>query len=186
MAPFDPYDVLGVTPAASRADIKRAYRGLAKRLHPDKQGTRGSTEPQHDDAAAQFRRLTRAYEVLSDPQKRAHHDWLRRQKTPGSATSPNGNGPAAHGAAERASAQPARRHDGHARGEGHRRRRYRHEVADETRERGRQTVAEHATWLDDLAVAPPKSASAHAKSHLTLWLALSLLVLVIALLVSAQ
>jgi molecular chaperone DnaJ len=76
----DYYEVLGVSPDAKAADIKRAYRQLAKRYHPDISG---------DDRVATFREVTRAYEVLRDPERRrtydaalresrsAREDWLR-------------------------------------------------------------------------------------------------------------
>jgi molecular chaperone DnaJ len=63
----DYYEVLGVTRDASPDDIKRAYRSLARRHHPD---------VSHDKAGAEhlFKEINEAYEVLSDPQKRAQYD----------------------------------------------------------------------------------------------------------------
>jgi molecular chaperone DnaJ len=63
----DYYEVLGVARDASPDDIKRAYRGLARRHHPD---------VAHDKAGAEhlFKEINEAYEVLSDPQKRAQYD----------------------------------------------------------------------------------------------------------------
>jgi hypothetical protein len=61
------YDLLGVTPAATLAEIKRAYRKLARRHHPDMNGG----DP---DAAARFKLITEAYEVLSDPAQRRNYD----------------------------------------------------------------------------------------------------------------
>jgi molecular chaperone DnaJ len=63
----DYYEVLGVTRDASPEDIKRAYRSLARRHHPD---------VSHDKAGAEhlFKEINEAYEVLSDPQKRAQYD----------------------------------------------------------------------------------------------------------------
>jgi molecular chaperone DnaJ len=62
----DYYELLGVPRTASDADIKSAFRTLARELHPDV-----STEP---DADARFRDVAEAYEVLSDPERRATYD----------------------------------------------------------------------------------------------------------------
>ncbi|MFG1296778.1 DnaJ C-terminal domain-containing protein [Xanthobacter variabilis] len=63
----DPYDVLGVSRTADEAEIKRAYRRLAKKLHPDANA---------DDPKAQdkFAELNTAHEILSDKEKRAQYD----------------------------------------------------------------------------------------------------------------
>ena len=63
----DPYEVLGVSKGASEADIKSAYRRLAKKLHPDAN--------KHDPkAATHFAELNAAYEVVGDPDKRKAFD----------------------------------------------------------------------------------------------------------------
>jgi molecular chaperone DnaJ len=62
----DYYDLLGVSRTASDAELKRAFRTLARELHPDV-----SSEP---DAGARFRDIAEAYEVLSDPERRATYD----------------------------------------------------------------------------------------------------------------
>lgn len=63
----DPYDVLGVSKSASEADIKKAFRALAKKHHPDTKG---------GDAAAQkrFQEISAAYDILGDKEKRAKFD----------------------------------------------------------------------------------------------------------------
>src|SRR5215470_13043772 len=63
----DPYDVLGVSKSASAADIKSAFRKLAKKLHPDAN--------KHDPkAASRFAELNAAYEILGDGEKRKAFD----------------------------------------------------------------------------------------------------------------
>lgn len=62
----DYYETLGVARGASKDDIKHAYRRLARKYHPDV-----SKEP---DAEARFKLIGEAYEVLSDPEKRAAYD----------------------------------------------------------------------------------------------------------------
>ena len=63
----DPYSILGVPRGASEKDIKSAYRKLAKELHPD----RNADNPQ---ATERFSEVTRAYDLLSDKDKRARFD----------------------------------------------------------------------------------------------------------------
>ena len=63
----DPYSTLGVQRGASEAEIKKAYRKLAKELHPD----RNKDNPK---AAERFSQVTQAYDLLSDADKRARFD----------------------------------------------------------------------------------------------------------------
>ncbi len=69
----DYYATLGVTPAATAAEIKRAYRRLAKQYHPDSPEAPRST-------SLLFRLIQEAYEILSDPKKRALYDQQRRRQ----------------------------------------------------------------------------------------------------------
>lgn len=76
MSQRDYYEVLGVSREASEDDIKKAYRRLAMKLHPDR-------NPGDAQAADRFKEAGEAYEVLSDPQKRQvydrfGHDGLKR------------------------------------------------------------------------------------------------------------
>jgi molecular chaperone DnaJ len=63
----DYYEVLGISKDAQDAEIKRAYRKLAKKYHPD-------ANPDDKEAEAKFKEVTEAYEVLSDEQKRSAYD----------------------------------------------------------------------------------------------------------------
>lgn len=63
----DPYQVLGVDRKAESAEIKSAYRKLAKKLHPD-------VNPDRKDIEQKFKEVTAAYELLSDATKRASYD----------------------------------------------------------------------------------------------------------------
>jgi molecular chaperone DnaJ len=68
----DYYDVLGVPPDAGAAEIKRAYRQLARRYHPDISG---------DDRGSTFREVARAYEVLRHPDRRRTYDAALRESS---------------------------------------------------------------------------------------------------------
>lgn len=67
MSDRDYYEILGVEKSASAADIKKAYRRLAMKYHPDRNG--GDKE-----AEAKFKEIGEAYDVLGDEQKRAAYD----------------------------------------------------------------------------------------------------------------
>ncbi len=76
----DYYEVLGVQKGASDEEIKKAYRRLAKKYHPD-------LNPDNKEAEAKFKEASEAYEILSDPQKRARYDQYGH-----AGTDPNGFG----------------------------------------------------------------------------------------------
>jgi molecular chaperone DnaJ len=67
IADMDFYFVLGVDRSAGAGDIKRAYKRLARRLHPD-------INPGDGEAAARFRQVLAAYETLMDPDRRRRYD----------------------------------------------------------------------------------------------------------------
>jgi DnaJ-class molecular chaperone len=71
MAEKDLYKILGVAETASAGEIKKAYRDLAKRFHPDRTG--GDKSKEH-----RFKEISAAYEVLSDPKKRQQYDLMRK------------------------------------------------------------------------------------------------------------
>lgn len=67
----DYYQILGLTKNATEAEIKKAYRKLALQYHPDRNKTK--------EAEGKFKEVTKAYEVLSDPQKKQTYDQVGHQ-----------------------------------------------------------------------------------------------------------
>lgn len=83
MSQHDYYRILSVSPDASPDDIKKAYRKLALETHPDR-------NPNDSGAEERFKKVSEAYGVLGDAQKRAQYDQYRRMgfhQRPGGATS---------------------------------------------------------------------------------------------------
>jgi DnaJ-class molecular chaperone len=72
----DPYEALGVKADASPEEIKKAYRKLAKKYHPDSTGGDKAKEDR-------FKEVSTAYDILGDPDKRAKYDAMKRQGFPG-------------------------------------------------------------------------------------------------------
>jgi curved DNA-binding protein CbpA len=83
----DPYRVLGVSAEASPRDIARAYRRAVQRAHPD-------ARPHDRQAAARFRALTDAYDLLRDPGRRADYDRGHRARRPSGPPQSRPPGPA--------------------------------------------------------------------------------------------
>uniref|UniRef100_A0A1A7Z1J2 DnaJ homolog subfamily C member 16 n=2 Tax=Iconisemion striatum TaxID=60296 RepID=A0A1A7Z1J2_9TELE len=63
---FDPYNILGVSRSASQAEIKRAYKNLAREWHPDK-----NKDPKAEDM---FIKISKSYEILSNEERRSNYD----------------------------------------------------------------------------------------------------------------
>ncbi|MEX1081298.1 MAG: molecular chaperone DnaJ [Halofilum sp. (in: g-proteobacteria)] len=91
MSKRDYYEILGVERNASEADIKKAYRRLAMKYHPDR-------NPDDEDALTQFRESKEAFEVLSDSQKRAAYDQFGHAGVDPAAGGGGGHG--GHGGAD--------------------------------------------------------------------------------------
>src|SRR5216117_3899774 len=89
----DYYEVLGVSRTASAEDIKRTYRKLARKHHPDLQPA-----AERARASEKFKEINEAYEVLSDPDKRAKYDALGQDWKSGmDFTPPGGDGAGSQG-----------------------------------------------------------------------------------------
>ncbi|MBK7855355.1 MAG: DnaJ domain-containing protein [Bacteroidetes bacterium] len=85
MAKRDYYEILGVAKNANETELKKAYRQLAIKYHPDK-------NPGNKEAEEKFKEAAEAYEVLSDAQKRQRYDQFGHQGMGGAAGGGNGGG----------------------------------------------------------------------------------------------
>src|SRR3954451_14273937 len=81
----DYYALLGVPETASEQDVTRAYRRLARELHPD-------VNPDKPGAEDRFKEVSAAYDALGDPAKRKEYDELRRVQRSGTAADPAAGG----------------------------------------------------------------------------------------------
>lgn len=84
MAKRDYYEVLGVSRDATEEEIKKAYRRLARKYHPD------MNPDNKEEAAEKFKEIHEAYEVLSDPEKRARYDRFGHAGVEGGAAGGSG------------------------------------------------------------------------------------------------
>ena len=85
MAKQDYYETLGINKGASAAEIKKAYRKMAIKYHPDK-------NPDDSSAEEKFKKAAEAYEVLSDADKKARYDQFGHQAFEGGAGGFGGGG----------------------------------------------------------------------------------------------
>ena len=79
----DYYDILGVDKSASNDDLKKNFRTLAMKYHPDK-------NPGDKEAEVKFKEVGQAYEVLKDPEKRAAYDRYGHAAFDGNSAGPGG------------------------------------------------------------------------------------------------
>ena len=83
--PRDPYEVLGVAREASEQEVKKSFRRLARELHPDV----NAHDPQAEE---KFKEAAEAYEILSDPERRATYDRYGHEGLRSGGYAPNFDG----------------------------------------------------------------------------------------------
>src|ERR1700674_4205444 len=83
--PRDPYEVLGVQRDATETQVKKAFRGLARELHPDV----NAHDPQAEE---KFKEAVEAYEILSDAERRATYDRYGHEGLRSGGYAPNFDG----------------------------------------------------------------------------------------------
>ena len=91
MANRDYYEVLGIDKNATEADIKRAYRRMARKYHPD------LNKEHPKEAEENFKKVNEAYHVLSDADKRAQYDQMGHDAFRQAAQNGGGPGPGGFG-----------------------------------------------------------------------------------------
>lgn len=90
MSKRDYYEVLGVSKSADAAELKKSYRRLAMKFHPDR-------NPDDESAEEKFKEIKEAHDILSDEQKRAAYDQYGHSAVDGSAPGGGGGGGFNHG-----------------------------------------------------------------------------------------
>ena len=81
---MNPYEVLGIDKSATDSEIKKAFRELSKKYHPD--------VCKEDNADQKFKEINDAYSILSDPQKKANYDSYGSAEGPASSQAGGFNG----------------------------------------------------------------------------------------------
>lgn len=103
----DHYQLLGIEHDAPQKQVAKAFRAKARVLHPDKQPP-GISEAERQRATAVFQELTKAYEVISDADKRAHYDFTLNSASFAAASAASSSGPASASGGRAGAAEPPR------------------------------------------------------------------------------